>query len=116
MVGLPVFGKEGSGTPVFKILASALGHYWEPSCEVILNLDQWLKRRCPLMKKLTDGRWTKTDHNISQRYIEKLAMPLVVMLYNNLIYCNTVKTLYSDILYNNKILYNVNCICTNVQV
>ena len=28
----------------------------------------------------------------------------------------TVKTLYSDILYNSKILYNVNCICTNVPV
>ena len=27
-----------------------------------------------------------------------------------------VKTLYSDILYNSKILYNVNCICTNVPV
>ena len=26
------------------------------------------------------------------------------------------KTLYSDILYNSKILYNVNCICTNVTV
>ena len=29
---------------------------------------------------------------------------------------HTVKTLYSDILYNSKILYNVNCICTNVPV
>ena len=29
---------------------------------------------------------------------------------------NTVKTLYSDILYNSKILYNVHCICTNVPV
>ena len=28
----------------------------------------------------------------------------------------TVKTIYSDILYNSKILYNVNCICTNVPV
>ena len=28
----------------------------------------------------------------------------------------TVKTLYNDILYNSKILYNVNCICTNVLV
>ena len=27
----------------------------------------------------------------------------------------TVKTLYSDILYNSNILYNVNCICTNVK-
>ena len=27
-----------------------------------------------------------------------------------------VKTLCSDILYNSKILYNVNCICTNVPV
>ena len=25
MVGLPLFGKEGSGTPVFKILVRALG-------------------------------------------------------------------------------------------
>ena len=28
----------------------------------------------------------------------------------------TVKTLYSDILYNSKVLYNVNDICTNVPV
>ena len=28
----------------------------------------------------------------------------------------TVKTLYSDILYNSKILYSVNCICTNVPL
>ena len=27
----------------------------------------------------------------------------------------TAKILYSDILYNSKIIYNVNCICTNVQ-
>ena len=26
------------------------------------------------------------------------------------------KTLYSDILYNSKTLYNVNCICTNVDL
>ena len=26
------------------------------------------------------------------------------------------KTLYSDILYNSKILYNVDCICTNVPI
>ena len=26
MVGLPLFGKEGSGTPVFKILVKALYH------------------------------------------------------------------------------------------
>ena len=32
------------------------------------------------------------------------------------IFINTVKTLYSDILYNSTILYNVNCICTNVPV
>ena len=29
---------------------------------------------------------------------------------------NTVKTLYGDIRYNSKILYNVNCICTHVPV
>ena len=28
----------------------------------------------------------------------------------------TVKTLYSDILYNSKILYNINCICKIVPV
>ena len=55
MVGLRVFGKEGSGTPVFKILARALGHYGEPSCEVILNLDQWLKEMS--FKEKDDG-WT----------------------------------------------------------
>ena len=29
---------------------------------------------------------------------------------------HTLKTLYSDILYNDKILYNVNCLCANVPV
>ena len=29
---------------------------------------------------------------------------------------NTVKTLCSDILYKSKILYNVNCICTNAPI
>ena len=34
------------------------GHYGEPSCEVILNSDQWF-RRCPLKKKkFTDGQMT----------------------------------------------------------
>ena len=42
------------------------GHYGEPSCEVILNLDQWFRRRCHLKKRLwTDARQTKTDHNSS---------------------------------------------------
>ena len=35
----------------------------EYSCEIILDLDQWFRRRCLLKKKFTDGRWTKTDHN-----------------------------------------------------
>ena len=30
--------------------------------------------------------------------------------------CNTVKTLYTDTLYNSKILHNVSSICTNVPV
>ena len=33
------------------------GHYWEHSCEIILNLDQWL-RRC-LKKKFTDDARTR---------------------------------------------------------
>ena len=32
------------------------GHHREHSCEVILNLDQWFRRRCRLKKKFTDGR------------------------------------------------------------
>ena len=28
LVGLPLLGKEGSGTPVFKILKRALAHKW----------------------------------------------------------------------------------------
>ena len=42
MVRLPLFGKEGSGTPVFKILVRALAFNWEfestsnfgKSCEI----------------------------------------------------------------------------------
>ena len=40
-------------------------HYEEHSCEVILNLDKWFRRRCRLKKKCTDARWTKLDHNSS---------------------------------------------------
>ena len=44
------------------------GHHGEHSCEVICNLDQWFRRKCPLKKKFTDGRMhdgqrTKTNHN-----------------------------------------------------
>ena len=39
-------------------------HYVEHSCEVILNLDQWLRRRC-LKKKFTDDGHTTDDHNSS---------------------------------------------------
>ena len=36
------------------------GHYEEHSCEIVLNLDQWFRRRCLLKKQFTgDGR--KTD-------------------------------------------------------
>ena len=46
------------------------GRYGKPSCEVILNLDQWFKKRCCLKKKITDERTQdaqqkKTDHNSS---------------------------------------------------
>ena len=37
------------------------GHYGEHSCEIILNLDQWFRRRCRLKKKfMHDGRWPIT--------------------------------------------------------
>ena len=32
------------------------GHIGEHSCEVILNMDQWFRRRCRLKKKFTNGR------------------------------------------------------------
>ena len=35
-------------------------HYGEYSCEIILNLDQWFRRRYCLKKKFMDGRLTKT--------------------------------------------------------
>ena len=42
-------------------------HHGKHSCEVLWNLDQWLRRRCRLKKKFTDGRtegWrTKTNRN-----------------------------------------------------
>ena len=43
------------------------GHYGEHSCEIILNLDQWFRRRCHLKKSLQmdNAGWTKTDHNSS---------------------------------------------------
>ena len=31
------------------------GHYGEHSCEIILNLDQWLMRKCLLKKKFRDN-------------------------------------------------------------
>ena len=34
------------------------GHYEEYSCEFVLNLDQWFRRRCPLIKKLMDRKCT----------------------------------------------------------
>ena len=39
-------------------------HYGEQTCEVILNLDQWFRRRCPYKEKVYTRR-TKTDHNSS---------------------------------------------------
>ena len=30
------------------------GHYGEHSCEIILNLDKWFRRRCHLKKTFTD--------------------------------------------------------------
>ena len=42
------------------------GHHGEHSCEIILYLDQWFRRRCCLKKSLrTESQWTKTDHNSS---------------------------------------------------
>ena len=38
-------------------------HYGEPSCEVILNLNQWLRRRCHLNIKFRDGRMTDKDRS-----------------------------------------------------
>ena len=41
-------------------------YYGEPSCEFILNLDQWFRRRCRLKKKfMEDAQRTKTDHKSS---------------------------------------------------
>ena len=44
------------------------GHHREHSREVILNLDQWFRRRCCLNKKFTDG-WMHArtmDEDLSQ--------------------------------------------------
>ena len=58
-----------SGAEPFSNFGS--GHYFEHSCEIIYNLDQWLRRRCRLKKKFVhdarhtthDGQQTKTNHN-----------------------------------------------------
>ena len=46
------------------------GHYEEHSCEIILNLDQWLRRSCCLKKKsmhtCTTERQCTTDEDQSQ--------------------------------------------------
>ena len=39
------------------------GHYGEHSCEIILNLDKWFRRKCCLKKKFTD------NHNTSPRVL-----------------------------------------------
>ena len=44
-------------------------HYGEHSCEMILNLDQWFRRRCPLKKKFTDDG----QRLITIAYLEPLA-------------------------------------------
>ena len=42
------------------------GHYWENSHEIILNLDQWFKRKGCLKKKFMDDAYKmKTDHKCS---------------------------------------------------
>ena len=36
------------------------GNYWDHSCEIILNLDQRFRRRCPLKKIVSHDE--QTDH------------------------------------------------------
>ena len=60
------------GQPVMQFWQRAL---WEKSCEIIVLLEQWFRRRCHLKKKSTvdrrmhvrqmDGRGMKTDHKSS---------------------------------------------------
>ena len=42
------------------------GHHGDHSCEVILNLDQWFRRRRHLKKKFTDGGRRTPDEDTSQ--------------------------------------------------
>ena len=69
-----MFFEDISYKELWQLCNFGRGHYGEHTCEIILTLDHWFRKRCHLKKKFTgdgqmqeggrqDERLMKTGHN-----------------------------------------------------